>query len=358
MRIIWVALAGATLAGLLLGRMELRISGPVIVLPTDNTDVRAAVEGIIDRIYVNEGDRVRAGDPIARLSDRDVLTELGKTEAEIREAHYQLTMLEAGPTPQDIDVAKVAVSKAEDQVKYAQTRLARLKAMLDAGVLPRNLFEDNRESAIMTENELVSAKARLTALLSSIRPEQIDAIKAQIERLETNRRYLEEQRGLLRVVSPAAGIVATPSRQLKEMRHVLVKKGDLILKVYDFKALTAQILVSEKEIAEVRVGQDVVIRVRAFPFEEFHGTVNSIGTSAQAGSGVGGETPFGATSSSSSSISANKTILVTTQIDNSSLLLKPEMTGQAKISCGEAQIVDVFKRKLARTFKVEFWSWL
>jgi len=102
----------------------------------------------------------------------------------------------------------------------------------------------------------------------------------------------------------------------------------------------------------------VVIRVRAFPFEEFHGTVNSIGTSAQAGSGVGGETPFGATSSSSSSISANKTILVTTQIDNSSLLLKPEMTGQAKISCGEAQIVDVFKRKLARTFKVEFWSWL
>src|SRR5437660_1076701 len=47
-RISWMALAGAAVAGLFWGHTELRISGPVIVLPIDNTDVRAAVEGIID----------------------------------------------------------------------------------------------------------------------------------------------------------------------------------------------------------------------------------------------------------------------------------------------------------------------
>jgi len=92
-----------------------------------------------------------------------------------------------------------------------------------------------------------------------------------------------------------------------------------------------------------------VLRTRAYPDQTFYGTVTSIATSAQQ--------TLEATSSSSSAAGANKTILVTTQIDNHSLLLKPEMTGQAKILCGPRRIVDLITRRLARTFKVEFWSW-
>jgi len=32
------------------------------------------------------------------------------------------------------------------------------------------------------------------------------------------------------------------------------------------------------------------------------------------------------------------------------------MTGQAKISCGKRRMVDLIRRRLARTLKVEFWS--
>jgi hypothetical protein len=52
-----------------------------------------------------------------------------------------------------------------------------------------------------------------------------------------------------------------------------------------------------------------------------------------------------------------RTILVTTEIDNGALLLKPGMTGHAKISCGRYRIIDIITRRLARTVKVEFWSW-
>jgi hypothetical protein len=33
------------------------------------------------------------------------------------------------------------------------------------------------------------------------------------------------------------------------------------------------------------------------------------------------------------------------------------MTGQAKIVCGRKSIAGLIGRRLARTFKVEFWSW-
>src|SRR5437867_11105947 len=102
------------------------------------------------------------------------------------------------------------------------------------------------------------------------------------------------------------------------MSRQFVKNGDLIANVYDFKTVTAQILVSEKEIAGVRVGQKTELRARAYPSQTFQGTITSIATSARGSSGA--EQPVSATSSSATE---TKTIVVTTQIDNQSLLLKP-----------------------------------
>jgi hypothetical protein len=48
---------------------------------------------------------------------------------------------------------------------------------------------------------------------------------------------------------------------------------------------------------------------------------------------------------------------VTTAIENPDLLLRPEMTGSAKIYCGERRLWDVLTRRLARYLRVEFWSW-
>ena len=339
------------------GHMELQVAGPFNVLPIDNSDARAAVEGIIDRIYVDEGDKVKSGQLIARLSDKDLRAELQKAEAEIRASSAKLRMLQAGPTTFQIDVARAAVAKADDRLKYAQNRELRIKGLFDEHLRSRNEYEDAKGSASAAENELAEAKSRLDLLLSGNRPEEIDATRADLDRLETEHRYLREQLGLLNVLSPSAGIVATPSRELKEMRHMLVKKGDLILKIYDFKTVTAQILVPEKDIEGVRVGEQVVLRARAYPGEEFHGKVMSIAISAEGStSGSSAAQASFLAASSSSSAGSNKTILVTTEIVNRDMLLKSEMTGFAKISCGRRRVIDLIARRIARTVKVEFWS--
>jgi multidrug resistance efflux pump len=165
---------------------------------------------------------------------------------------------------------------------------------------------------------------------------------------------------MLTVYSPSTGIVATPTLQLKQLTHQLVKKGDLVAKVFDLRTVTAQIAVDEKDIADVHVNQKVVLRARAYPDEVFYGTVNFVSTSvlgSTASSGSGGEAATLPITSSSSSSSTKRTILITTQIDNHSLLLKPEMTGQAKILCGQRRALDLFTRRVTHTVKVEFWSW-
>jgi multidrug resistance efflux pump len=222
-------------------------------------------------------------------------------------------------------------------------------------------LEDNEALLSLARAEQAAAKSKLEVLLAGSRPEEIEAMKAACALLETQRRYLQEQLRLMRVLSPASGIVATPSRQLMEMKNQLVKKGDLIAKVDDLKTITAEMVISERDIADVKVGQKVVLKARAYPEITFYGKVTSIAMSAQVSSSSSASALAQAQGTAPATLTrsavAPKTITITTEIDNPNLLLKPEMTGQAKISCGQRRMLDVAIRRLARTAKVEFWSW-
>jgi putative peptide zinc metalloprotease protein len=346
----WLVLAGIA-AVLLLGKTDLRIAGQCTVLPIQNADVRAEIEGIIENICVDEGDKVHEGDPIARISGHEIKAELAKTEALLRQTQARLKMLEIGPTPEEIEVAKAAVTKCEDNVKYARSRRDRDQKLFEEKLLSKKDLEDVQELAATAENGVIEARSKLKLLLRGSRLEELDVTKAELDGYEAQRRYLEGQIGLLNICSPASGIVATPSRQLKELKRQLVKKGDPIARIYDAKTMAVEIIISEKEIADVKPGQRVVLKVRAYPDVAFEGTVRAVATTARGESGSSSATSY------SPSGGTSKTVLVTTEIDNSSFLLKPEMTGQAKIICGERRYLDLLKRRLTHMVKVEFWSW-
>src|SRR5207244_11587377 len=95
------------------------------------------------------------------------------------------------------------------------------------------------------------------------------------------------------------------------------------------------------------------LRARAYPSETVERIVTSSATSAQGTSGS--EEPPATTSATSAT--GSKTIVVTTEIENQSLLLKPGMTGQAKIFCGRRSVRDLATRRAAQTLKVDFGSW-
>jgi multidrug efflux pump subunit AcrA (membrane-fusion protein) len=178
-------------------------------------------------------------------------------------------------------------------------------------------------------------------LLAGSRQEEMEGVAADIARLQAQRSYLLEQLQLLSVASPISGIITTPTKQLTVMIGQHMMKGNLIAEVHELATVTAEISVSEKEIADVSVGQKVILKARSYPEKSFEGKVLAIATTAAAklDGGVG------------------STVLVLTQLDNPSLLLKPDMTGNAKIFCGKRPLFEMVTRRIARYFRVEVWSW-
>src|SRR2546430_8604339 len=168
-------------------------------------------------------------------------------------------------------------------------------------------------------------------------PEEIEAAGAEIARLEAERSRLESQLALVSVVRPISGVITTP--KLREKGGQYMKKGDLIAEVYELKTIRAEIAMSEKEMDDVKVGQMVVLKARTYPEKDFSGRVTGIAPAAVKEEGCGG-----------------KAFRARTEIDNVGLLLKPEMTGNAKVFCGDRRIFDLLTRRGARYLRGEFRS--
>jgi len=391
-----LALAAAALSAIFLGHMDLKVAAEFKILPIQNANVRAEVAGIIHQIYVDEAQVVHKGDLVARLSDRDLLSELKKVEAASEEAAAKLRMLKKGPRREEIEVARKSVetsktrvayagdrygeakrtlpeklvrarasfAKAEEEVKYARSHFATSRALFEQQLLSRDelnksaaemgVKEKQREEAeadlkILLADELVEprtglamaqkeweeAQGKLNLLLAGSRPEEVDAAQAEVTNLEAQRHYLQEQLRLTTLVSPITGVVTTSKP--KELVGQHVDKGDLIVNVHELDTVRAEILSEEKEIADVKPGQQVALKARAFPRKTFYGTVASIAPVATDG-------PLG------------KTVLVSCLIDNASAALRPEMTGMAKIYCGKRRISELLARRLTHYLRVDFWS--
>jgi multidrug resistance efflux pump len=358
-RSVWVCVATALVAALFHYQLELLIAGPLNILPVQNADIRTQIDGVIEQVMVTEGAVVHKGDLVAVLSTRENRSELEKTQGQIEQSNAKLRLEVAGPTAAEIDLAKTAVTKAKDNFDFSKVKLEGIQELFKNGLVARRELDNPEQLYAAAKDDLEDAEGKLKVLENGTRPEQIDQTKGEIVSLQAQERFIEGQITRAEVRSPVGGVVATPELQLKEMAGQVVQKGALIAKVFDVGKLTVEIAVPESEIADVRVGEKVSLKVRAYPNQTFYGAVTSVGTSvlSQVSSPEDGSPVSLTHVSSTSADSGAKSVLVTTEIDNSALLLKPGMTGHAKILCGRRRAIDLLRRRLARTVKVEFWSW-
>jgi multidrug resistance efflux pump len=334
-----LVILGCAGAALYFIQPNLKVAGEFRILPIHNADVRAEVEGIIEHIAHDEGDVVSAGELIARLSDRDLRAELGKIKAEVAEREARLKLLKAGARAEEVDLARVTVAKDGERLKHAASLMEMEKQLYGEKLSSKKDLETAADQVSLRQGELDESRATLKLLLAGSRAENIEATEAELSRLAAQQKYIEDQLQRLRVVSPIDGVITT--HRLKEIRGANVKKGDLIAEVHEFRTVSAEISVSEKEIADVRIGQTVVLKARAHLNTNFHGRVVSISPVAtKQTEGV-----------------PQRNFLVVTELENSALLLKPEMSGNAKIFCGQRRLYEIVFRRLIHFVRVEFWSW-
>jgi HlyD family secretion protein len=235
------------------------------------------VPGRIAEVLVQLNDRVTAGDLMVRIDDEEAQAKMMAAEAEAAVRKRERDAETVGRLAQDR-------RSAEDSVANADRALFQVRRDLDRALA-------NRRSGTATEDDVVKARAAVTAARERAEQERVGLRRVQATagmplptRLESaligsraelllvetsieRARVRATADGTVLQVAARAGETVAPSPEL-----ALVVMGDL-------SALRVRAEVEERDVNKVRLGQKVVLRSDAYPGRDFAGTVTVIGQS-------------------------------------------------------------------------------
>lgn len=226
--------------------------------------------GNILAIHVREGDRVRTGQLLIEIDDRDSRSQLQKAEAGLREVLQALEEVE-----QNVHAAEAAKRAAEAGKSLALVTFNRYKALLEERSASRQEFDEVQAKMKIAEAEadragrmLQAAMAKKSQTLAKVEQAKADVAHAQI--------YL----GYSRIVSPLNGVVVSKQADI----GLLAAPGVPLLTVEDNSRYRLEVSVEDSMLDRIGLGSPAQISIDAVGPEEFPGRVTEIVPASDPGS--------------------------------------------------------------------------
>jgi multidrug resistance efflux pump len=399
----WALAMGIAPAVLFLTPWTDRSAGNFLVRPATRFEIRAPLAGFVQSVSFDEGDRVSPGAVVARLEVPDLASRLAQKNAEVSEVEARLRLLEAGPRYEEVveqrhrvergrawrdlaeqDLARSRQALREDltrldqqirqyhaEVEHAHYGLAQAEKLFAQRALSQDEHQALRKKKLVSEaqeeqfqaekrsrealgsqvaeaelarrqKELADAQATLLLLEAGNRPEEIDAERARLTRLQEEHRYLQGLQAKLPLCSPVGGVITTP--RLKEKIGQYVREGDLIGVVEEPASLEVEIALAEQDVARVQSGQPVKLKARALPFETFQTAVERIAPATVKGD------PQGTVKGDPQGM-----VTVYCRLTTHGAELRPGMTGHARIATGRRSAGMILLDRGLRYIRTEFW---
>lgn len=113
--------------------LAIRVEGNGTVMSKDTVNLSPKTTGRLAALYVQQGDRVEAGQVVARMDVGSLAAEYQQREAQLAQAEADYARILAGNREEDVRQAEARLVSAQSQVDLTATRLARFEALADQG---------------------------------------------------------------------------------------------------------------------------------------------------------------------------------------------------------------------------------
>lgn len=253
---------------------DLVLSGNLEVI---DTQLSFKTPGRVVERTADEGDRVTAGQLVARLDDAEQQAQAALRSAEMSAAEAVLAELEAGSRPQEIAAAEATLRSAEAERERARLDHARQQELRGKAVISERELEVARAQFQVAEARVAEATERLKLIREGPRAETIRQARARVEQSRAAVALARTQLDNTRLAAPVSGTVLARHAEVGEF----VSAGTPILTVAATARLWVRAYANETDLGRFRLGQKVRIRTDTFPGRDFPGTVSFISSEAE-----------------------------------------------------------------------------
>jgi HlyD family secretion protein len=211
--------------------------------PRVKVNISAHVVAKIERLFVNEGDRIEKGKPFLMLEQNTFTADRDQWAAQVRSA-------------------ETAVRKQDVELADSRIKLERAKRLRTEGIFTT----EQLENAQLNES---SARLQLEEARELVSQNRANLIRAQTDLGKTI------------IYAPISGQVISLSAKEGEVvvSGTMNNAASVIGTIADMSEVLAEVDVDETEIVQVRLGQRATLKVDALPKRVYHGKVTEVGSS-------------------------------------------------------------------------------
>jgi HlyD family secretion protein len=241
------------------------------------TDLGFPLAGALERIAVEEGDVVAAGDTLALLEAAALEGRRAAASAAAEAARARLAELEHGFRPQEIDQARASAEAAGKRFEEARLEAERARALYAGEAISKRELDRAETALAGARAEAERARAQLDLVREGPRSEQIAAQQALVEQADAGLDQAEAALDDAVVRAPFGGVVTIRHREPGET----VPAGAPVVTVMDPDDRWVLIYVREDAIGRVAIGQPATIASDTWPDRAYEGRVTFIAGEAE-----------------------------------------------------------------------------
>ncbi|WP_024851915.1 efflux RND transporter periplasmic adaptor subunit [Hydrogenovibrio kuenenii] len=247
-----------------------------------NVDIRQVnlafqVTGQIEKIDVQEGSRVKAGQKLACVDKTRYKAQLDLAQEQVNSLQAQLDKMLAGNRPEEIAQAKNRYLGAKAEAEQAQKSYQRLNSLLPKKMASQDDVDiASTKADAARHNEIAAKNAWIVAKLGA-RKEDIAQVRAQIAQAQAQVALAQKNFTDANLISPVDGVI----------RDRVLEPGDIAQPMQTVMTLALQnpkwvrAYVSEKQLGHVKLGLPATITTDSYPGKVYQGWVGYLSPVAE-----------------------------------------------------------------------------
>ena len=237
------------------------------IQPLSKVEIKSKASGIVKKLYVDYGERVKQGQLLAELDKVQL-------EAAERASRANLQAAEAALDSSKATLERNKVDAEGPDVPFLKLNMERAEQMYKDGVMSKSLVEDAEKNYQLALNKQVSAQRNL-----AVSRAEIAKCEAQVAQARASLENAQEDLRNSTITSPIEGLVLSRDVNVGDAVSsilVLGSQATLIMTLGDVSEVYVQGKVDEADIGKVFLSQPARIVVESFKDKKFTGKVTKI----------------------------------------------------------------------------------
>jgi multidrug efflux pump subunit AcrA (membrane-fusion protein) len=231
------------------------VSADAVLFPLNQANITPKISAPVRRFLVNRGDKVKQGQVLAELENRDLAAAAleGKGNFEQAQSNYRTTT--ASTVPEQVTKAQTDFDAAKESLDAAKKLLDNRQQLFREGALARKLVDEAQVAYAQAKATFETAQQHLQALQSVGKQEQVKAAAAQVEAAKGRYDSAQAQVSYAEIRSPINGVVTDRPAYPGEMAQA----GTALVTVMDVSKVVARVNLAQDQTKEIKVGAEATV---------------------------------------------------------------------------------------------------